>query len=110
MSHFSLSNILLFFSLFFLINSVIKFNIKILNETYTFDHNEIFNISEEDKAIDNVKNKNLYLCENITNCLSCSFRLYQYAQCIWDVDHNKCKTEYLKSPFGYSQTLNTKYN
>ena len=110
MSHFSLSNILLFFSLFIIINSVIKFNIKILNETYTFDHDKIYNESEQKTPIINNKNKNLYLCENITNCLSCNFRLYQYAQCIWDVDHKKCKTEYLKTPFDYSETLNEIYD
>ena len=110
MVHFFLLNILLFFPLFLITNSVVKFNIKILDETYTLDHEEIFNMSGKDTTIVNVKNQNLYLCENITNCLACSFRVYQYAQCIWDIDHNKCKTEYLKRPFEYSQTLNQIYD
>jgi len=91
------------------INSVIKFNIDIHNESYTLDHDSINNSSISDKSYGELVNQNLYLCEDKKDCISCSFLMYQYARCYWDCDHSQCKTEYYTSSFTSTSDLSKIY-
>ena len=77
------------------IYSVIKFSIEINDEIFTLDHDEINNTTE---TFEYTK-KNFYLCENVQDCMSCSFLIYEYANCYWDCDHNRCKTAYFQGSF-----------
>ena len=87
--------ILILISKFNLINSVIKFSIEINNEIFTLNHDEINNTTETFELI----KKNFYICEDKKDCISCSFLIYEYAQCYWDCDHNRCSTTYHSDPF-----------
>ena len=91
------------------INSVIKFNIEINNQIYTLDHDKINNSSEEENPNAALINQNIYLCEDKTDCITCSFSMYQYASCYWDCDHSQCKTEYFTSSFGFTNDLSSIY-
>ena len=91
------------------INSVIKFNIDIHNETYSLDHEQINNSSESEKNYGELINQNLYLCEDKKDCISCSFLMYQFASCYWDCDHNQCKTEYFTNSFSKTTDLSQIY-
>lgn len=92
------------------INSVIKFNIEINNETYSLDHENINNSSETERPNGELINQNLYLCEDKKDCITCSFLMYQFAACYWDCDHNQCKTEYSTSSFSFTRDLSSIYN
>ena len=92
------------------INSVIKFNIEINNETYSLDHEKINNYSHSEKPTGELINQNLYLCEDKKDCITCSFLMYQFAACYWDCDHNQCKTEYSTSAFSFTNDLSKIYN
>ena len=109
MSHYILINLILFL-IISKINSVIKFNIDIHNETYTLDHDKINNSSESEKNYGELANQNLYLCEDKKDCISCSFLMYQFANCYWDCDHNQCKTEYFTNSFSSTIDLSKIYN
>ena len=92
------------------INSVIKFNIEINNETYSLDHEKINNSTQTEKPNGELINQNLYLCEDKKDCITCSFLMYQFAACYWDCDHNQCKTEYSTSAFSFTNDLSSIYN
>ena len=77
------------------INSVIKFSIEVNNEIYTLDHNDINNTTE---IFESTK-KNFYICEDKKDCITCSFSIYEYANCYWDCDHNRCLISYSSSSF-----------
>ena len=77
------------------IKSVIKFSIEINNEIYTLDHDEINNTTETFE----LTKKNFYICEDKKDCISCSFSIYEYANCYWDCDHNRCLISYSTAPF-----------
>ena len=77
------------------INSVIKFNIEINNEIYTLDHEDINNTTETFE----LTKKNFYICEDKKDCITCSFSIYEYANCYWDCDHNRCLISYSSSSF-----------
>ena len=77
------------------INSVIKFSIEVNNEIYTLDHNDINNTTE---ILESAK-KNFYICEDKKDCITCSFSIYEYANCYWDCDHNRCLISYSSSSF-----------
>lgn len=91
------------------INSVIKYNIEIHNETYSLDHEEINNSSQSHKPNGELINQNFYLCEDKKDCITCSFVMYQYAACYWDCDHNQCKTEYSTNSFSFINDLSSIY-
>ena len=97
-----MSNFLLIYILIILItfqicfiNSIIKFTIEINNEIYTLDHDDINNITETFE----LTKKNFYICEDKKDCISCSFSIYEYANCFWDCDHNRCLTRYNTGSF-----------
>jgi len=91
------------------INSVIKFNIDIHNESYTLDHDSINNSSMSEKNYGDLANQNIYLCEDKKDCISCSFQMYQFARCYWDCDHSQCKTEYFLNSFSSTSELSKIY-
>ena len=91
------------------INSVIKFNIDIHNESYTLDHDSINNSSMSEKNYGELANQNIYLCEDKKDCISCSFQMYQFARCYWDCDHSQCKTEYFLNSFSSTSELSKIY-
>ena len=77
------------------IKSVIKFTIEINNEIFTLDHNDINNNTQ----IFELTKKNFYICEDKKDCISCSFSIYELANCFWDCDHNRCLTKYNSGSF-----------
>ena len=81
---------------FGLINSIIKFTIEINNEIFTLDHDDINNSTETFE----LTKKNFYICEDKKDCISCSFSIYEFANCYWDCDHNRCLTRYNSDSFG----------
>ena len=91
------------------INSVIKYNIEIHNETYSLDHQEINNSSQSGNQNGELINQNYYLCEDKKDCITCSFIMYQYAACYWDCDHSQCKTEYSLNSFSFTNDLSSIY-
>ena len=87
--------ILILFQKFHQIKSVIKFSIEINNEIFTLNHDEINNTTETFE----LTKKKFYICEDKKDCISCSFLIYEFAQCYWDCDHNRCSTSYYSSSF-----------
>ena len=88
------------------IESVIKFSIEINDEIFTLEHNDINNVTE---TFDIIK-KNFYICEDKKDCLSCSFSIYEFANCFWDCDHNRCLTRYNFGSFTYAPDLKQIYS
>jgi len=88
------------------IESVIKYSIEINDEIFTLDHNDINNVTE---TFDIIK-KNFYICEDKKDCLSCSFSIYEFANCFWDCDHNRCLTRYNFGSFTYAPDLKQIYS
>ena len=95
-----------FITKFCLINSVIKYSIEINKETFTLDHDEINNTTE---TFESTK-KNFYICEDQKDCISCSFLIYEFANCYWDCDHSRCLTSYNSASFSAIVDLEEIYN
>ena len=88
------------------INSVIKFSIEINNKIYTLDHDDINNTTETFE----LTKKNFYICEDKKDCITCSFSVYEYANCYWDCDHNRCLISYSSTPFSAMLDLKEIYS
>ena len=85
-----ITTIIIFITKLTPINSVVKYSIDINNESFKLDHDNINNTTETFEST----NKNFYLCENQKDCISCSFLIYEFANCKWDCEHNRCLTNY----------------
>ena len=58
----------------------------------------------------NQPKKNFYICEDQKDCISCSFLIYEFANCYWDCDHSSCLTSYNSASFSAIVDLEEIYN